>query len=74
MNDDDSSLPAYMTAKSAKINEREEIEEMKKDIDEIKNIIGTHCRQIMSKNPHSEFLKYHGFSNWIRQIQFLLQM
>ena len=39
VNNDDSSYHAYMRAKNAKINERAELDEMKKDIDEIKSML-----------------------------------
>ena len=39
VNNDDSSYQAYMRAKNAKINERAELDEMKKDIDEIKSML-----------------------------------
>ena len=45
VNNDDSSYQAYMRAKNAKINERAELDEMKKDIDEIKSLL----REILSK-------------------------
>jgi hypothetical protein len=39
VNNDDSSYQAYMRAKNAKISERAELDEMKKDIDEIKSML-----------------------------------
>ena len=39
MNNDDSSYHAYLRQKNAKKTEREELDEMKKDIDDIKNML-----------------------------------
>ena len=39
VNNDDSSYHAYLRQKNAKKIEREELDEMKKDIDDIKNML-----------------------------------
>ena len=39
VNNDDSSYHAYLRQKNAKKTEREELDEMKKDIDDIKNML-----------------------------------
>ena len=39
INTDDSSYQAYLRQKNAKKSEREELDDMKRDIDEIKNML-----------------------------------